>query len=372
MSDNEIDGSDGDFEIADWISLTRISEDCAKKLEKFLVKDLATLMLFREADVEALKLTLTDSLRFRDGIEKLHNVSGDIPHLLDTKGKIVIPPKPVVPSDDDAKLYSLKDVEKLLAGKTAVAAGKAVVKKDPETSALSGVAALVSLLSGSCADSSGTSGALSSLVALLSPATASGSAACEVRDLMRDLLNVDSSTTNSRGEKALLPINFLSCVRGTQDVDEVIHSGKGLNLVLQASNKRVSPEKLTVGQWVGANARILEKLISPGKLTPDQITDYLVYNRKIGDLLQIFLSGSVFMLDHNHRLELNENQDSRWCVIDTTLQSSHLKRKDVSVPEHVSSGRTANASSRRYNSRRGVCWAYNTSEGCPNAKDRCK
>jgi hypothetical protein len=95
----------GEFEIADWISMTKITEDGAKKLEKCMVKDLAMLLLFRESDVDSLKLTLTDSLRFRDGIEKLHKVSNSMPSFLDDKGNIV--PKPKVktePTDADEKI----------------------------------------------------------------------------------------------------------------------------------------------------------------------------------------------------------------------------------------------------------------------------
>ena len=274
--------------------------------------------------------------------------------------------KPVEKSaDSDAEVYSLNDVERLLAGKEAVSAGGGVEAKGSDSSGLSGVVSLMSVLAGG---SSKSSSVLASLAALLSPA--SGSGASDVRELMRDLLNVDDPTTNSRGEKALLPMNFLSCIRGSQDTDEVIHSGKGLNLVLQASNRRVTPEKLSVGQWVGANARILEKLMSSGKLSPSQITDYLVYNRKIGDLLQLFTSSSVFLLDHNHRLEINENDDTRWCDIDATLQSAHLKRKDASSTDSSAGSKPVN--SNRRNSRRGVCWAYNSQEGCPNSLDKCK
>jgi hypothetical protein len=260
--------------------------------------------------------------------------------LIDDKGNIVPKPVPVkLPTaevDPDAKTYSLREVERLLAGKEAVAAGAGVVQK-PESSGISGVNALVTLLAGSsgvAGASGGSSNLLASLAALLAPSA--GSPASDVRDLMRDLLNIDTTTTNSRGEKALLPVNFLLCVRGSQDSDEVIHSGKGLNLVLHASNKRVSAEKLSVGQWVGANARILEKLISMGKLSPSQITDYLVYNRKIGDLLQIYTSGSVFLLDHNHRLEVNEDDEIRWCDVDATLQNAHLSRKNVASSDAVS------------------------------------
>jgi hypothetical protein len=129
----------------------------------------------------------------------------------------------------------------------------------------------------------------------------------EVRNWMRDLLNIDDSPLNAKGEKALLPIHYLSCVRGTQDTDEIIHSGKGINLVIQNA-KKVAPEKLTVEQWVGANSRILDKLITSGRLSAGQLSDYLDYTRKIGDLLQLCVPSSVFLLDHNHRLEVHTNK----------------------------------------------------------------
>ena len=119
---------------------------------------------------------------------------------------------------------------------------------------------------------------LSSLTALLTKPEAASSNVGGVRDLMQDLLNLDGAPTNSRGEKTLLPIHFVSCIRGTHDSEETIHSGKGLNLILQTSNKRVTPEKLSQGQWIGANSRILGKLMSSGKLSPAQIVDYLDYS----------------------------------------------------------------------------------------------
>jgi hypothetical protein len=75
-----------------------------------------------------------------------------------------------------------------------------------------------------------------------------GSKVPDVKELMRDFLNVDGASLNSKGEKALLPIQFLSCVRGTQGGDEVIHQG--------ITSK--SP-----------------KLITSGCLNPAQVSDYL-------------------------------------------------------------------------------------------------
>ena len=292
-----------EFDLGEWIAANRISEQGAKKLDTFNINDLETLLLFRESDVDSLKLSLADTLRFRAGINRLHTVSDVIPKLVDQDGQeIPVKEKPVIPNTSDDKVYSLNDVEKLLAGKTAVARGGPPLPPLPpkniplDQSAL--IAALASLLLKPSGEASSPPDLSSSLLALLSGSSETANKVPDVRELMRDLLNSDGATLNSKGEKALLPINFLSCVRGTQSSDEIIHQGKDLNVVVQqASNKRVTPEKLTFGQWTGANARILDKLITSGRLSPAQISDYLEYNRKIGDLLQLYVPSSVFLLD---------------------------------------------------------------------------
>lgn len=209
--------------------------------------------------------------------------------------------------------------------------------------------------------------ALSSLLGDSGDATV----AC-IRELMRELLNVDTdaSATNSKGEKALLPVNFLSCVRGTQDSEDLIHSSKGVNLVLQSTLNRVKPEKLTTGQWVSANARILFKLISEKKLSSQQLEDYLEYNQKIGDLLQIFTPSSVFLLDNNHRLAIHQKPSKCWADIDSTLEIAHLKKKDdssgslyVSAAAGAAKSTSSGASSGSRRTTR-PCWMYNSEEGC--------
>jgi hypothetical protein len=235
------------------------------------------------------------------------------PPLLDAQGKEIKKPEVKIPAEtsklvgpDGERVYSLAEVEKLLAGKGAVAAGGVITS-----------GAVVPT------KSSDSNTLLTAIAGLL---TSGGSG---VKDLMTDLLNLDDVPLNAKGEKCLLPTSFLSCVRGTQNTDEVVHSGKGQNLILQSTLNRVTkPEKLTVGQWTAANARILAKLISDNRLTASELQDYLEYNRKLGDLLQIFTPGSCFMLDNNHRLEVHDKADKRWCAIDSTLEIAHLKRRD--------------------------------------------
>ena len=370
MSRDLKDGTENaeEFDLKLWAAFANISEAGIKKIEGGQIADLETLLLVEREDLDLLRLSVGDSLRFRAGITKLHAVHDKPPSLSDlptfpVKKEVV--PAPVSTLTPEEKLYTQKDVEKLLAGRGAVAAAQdppqRVAQQDVQQSvqqvAQRGVVAALG----------------SSLTALLSKSTESSVA--EVRELMKDLLNFDDAPTNARGEKVLLPIHFLSCIRGTQDTDEIIHSGKGLNLVLQSTNKRVSPERLTTGQWVGANARILSKLISSGKLTNSQVTDYLDYTRRIGDLLQLFNPSSVFMLDHNHRLDVHDEDDRRWNCIDATLQSAHLRRKDEAHHAQTGSSARAGPSNTRRNSTRHInmpCWNFNSSGGCPFTKDKCR
>jgi hypothetical protein len=374
---------DGEFDFLEWLSLTRISESGAKKLISEQVGDLETLMLLRESDIELLHMSLPDAVRFRAGINKLHVIV--MPPLLGEDGQPLPKPLPVVDvkssldsKSSEEKIYSLKDVEKLLAGGRAVSAGGSPgASASTQPSVVSTLTALLGASSITPAPSVPQADIGSILLSMLAKSAGSSSspATPDVRELLKDLLNLDGPLVNERGEKALLPIHFLSCVRGTQESEELIHQGKGMNLVLQTNTKRCAPEKLTVGQWTGANARILEKLITSGRLSPGQISDYLEYNRKIGDLLQLFVPSSVFLLDHNHRLEVHHDAKRRWNEIDATLQSSHLRRKDAVVADSTfnkSAPSSSNAASSQARRRRGVCYAYNSPEGCREGKDRCR
>lgn len=333
----------GEFNLKIWCSELKITETGCKKIETNNVTDLETLLLFREKDIDLLKLSAGDALRFRVGINRLHSMADSPPALSDEptfpiKKQVADTTTKKFPQDT-AKTYSLEEVQLLLAGRSAVTTG---------------------------AMAQGVSN--TSLSSQLGHATTSVN---DVREMMRDLLCLDELPLNSRGEKALLPINFLSCIRGTQDKDEVLHSGKSMNLVLQSSTKRVTPEKLTVGQWIGANSRILDKLISSGRLNSAQLAEYLDYTRKIGDLLQIFTFSSVFTLDNAHRLEVHETS-KKWNEIDATLQAAHLKKRDQ---EWSSTTKTSNSFVNHRSPLKHInspCWAYNSIEGCRFTKEKCR
>ena len=212
----------GEFDLKGWCSASKITESGLKKIEANAVTDLDTLLLFRDQDIDLLKLSAGDALRFRVAVQKLRVLSDTPPGLVgDGKGdkadlKSGKGDKPDLKSSD--RLYTSEEVQRLLAGKEAVASGA------------SGVTGVFSSEEKAVA----VPVQKDTLSALLGKST---STIEEVRTLMRDLLNLDDTPLNAKGERALLPIHFLSCIRGTQDKDEVIHSGHGLNLVLQTTKR---------------------------------------------------------------------------------------------------------------------------------------
>ena len=372
---SEFEDEHGVFNIALWMASTGISERGVKAIDGNQINDLRTLLLFTDAEVEQLKLNVGDTLRFKAGIKALLVAENKPPPLLDANGKVIVKPVEEVKSKEltlpsGERVFSLHEVEQLLAGRSAVVAGS-----DSGLSVSKPVADVGNSLASLLSSDPVINASLSSLLSKPADTTVS-----QVRDLMRDLLNFEDVPVNSRGEKVLLPIHFLSCIRGTQDSDEIVHSGKGLNLVLQTTLNRVRPEKLTTGQWVAANARIMNKLIVGGKLTSTTLTDYLEYTRKIGDLLQLYTPGSVFLLDHHHRVDVHESTIRRWSDIDCTLENAHLVRKEK-VQSYVQQGSKAGASNNNNGggfSRRALphvnapCWAFNSPEGCRFSKDHCR
>jgi hypothetical protein len=353
----EESGDELELEFRQWASILGLSDANVKKLEASLVTDLNVLLELREIDIESMKIGIGDGIHLRTGVAKLRDIYSKPPHLVDDKGQVFKKPADEVKQRPvGERMYTLAEVEKLVAGKSAILAGASSLdtKSGDKSSALVSLATLFS-----------------------KPATGTA----ELRDVMRELLGLDDQPMlNAKGEKCLLPINFLSCVRGTQNSEEVIHSGKGVNLVVQSAlRKTSSPDKLSIGQWTAANSRILSKLIVTGRLCGPEVLDYLEYVRKIGDLLQLYTPGSVFQLDHNHRLELHESTTKRrWQDIDCTLENAHLKRRDetghtlssVLYKPNMSQSQTDRRGTGYW--RRGVCWAFNSAEGCSFSRDKCR
>jgi hypothetical protein len=160
------------------------------------------------------------------------------------------------------------------------------------------------------------------------------------------------------------------------DIEEQVVSSGG-KLVVKPINKKPTADQLTAGQWIAANAIILSRLFS--RFSTQQLCDYLDYERKIGGLMQLFTHSSVFILDNEHRIDVHK-YGGKWNKINPIMVASILKKKDESsLPAGMSTGGYRGVSSatsvqlpRRSSGAigpgrmggGGICWAYNSAEGC--------
>jgi hypothetical protein len=363
-----------DFDIDLWFIEARISDGGRKKLLPAEVKDEVVIEELDDDTLLTIKLAPGDYVKFRKAQKLFCKKSDVLPGLL-----------PQNPSIDEAKMAASIEASKM-------SAGTGLYSLDQFASFLAGRSTLLTP-AGTPVDSSKMFGG----VVLPIPSSEEGSmpspaqvldvkatdAVALGKSLMKDLLNIDDCCTNEQGEKPLLPVNFVSTPRGIiMDQEMVVTTNKDGELTIKPSKNRPTADKLTAGQWVAANSQILAKLAP--KFSPQQIMDYLDYTRKLGDLLTQFTQASVFVLDNNHRIEVNQIADKRWNNIDCTLEFYTLKKKDDSTgsiytPASVSAaGNSVNvssSSSRRNQSRPrvggGICWDFNSPEGCQYG-DNCR
>ena len=193
---------------------------------------------------------------------------------------------------------------------------------------------------------------------------------------MSDILCLDAAVTNDKCENPLLPVNFVSTpIRIVIDHEHVVTTDKEGNLNLKPSKNRPTPDNISVGQWTAANSRTLSKLIPT--FSAHDLVYYLYYTWMICYLLTQFTNSSVFILDNDHRVEVNQTGRT-WNNINCTLDVYTLKRRDDQYicSNHVYSTTGAvagscstacvqprtNQNQPRYVS--GLCWDYNSKEGC--------
>jgi hypothetical protein len=197
---------------------------------------------------------------------------------------------------------------------------------------------------------------------------------------LRDNQFLNSCLPVRPGEDLFLPVNFCSHLKGHRSEDEELACTEGGTKLYLGSGagKKVTPDKLNQGLFLGANARILSRIIP--NITPE-VVNYLDYIRKIGDLLVNYTSTSVYHLDHEHRFEVCERSSSiPFNFIDPTLSLNLLKKKDAvqnqSNVRGTSTGKSGvNSGAKGANSvsknQGAPCWQYNQPAGCqfePNCK----
>ena len=143
----------------------------------------------------------------------------------------------------------------------------------------------------------------------------------------------DSADQSSTGKSAGKPLLIVDHINQAQfgSVDpferEVCTQG-GAQLVLRASRQKPLPEQVSLAQWVGANARIMEKMVRSHQLqSPEEICAYLNYTAKFSDYAQVMEIPSVMIFDHEYRKRQAEKSRS-WDEDDFHLSSFYLKKKE--------------------------------------------
>jgi hypothetical protein len=193
--------------------------------------------------------------------------------------------------------------------------------------------------------------------------------------LLRDYSSINTLNPRLQGETQLfLPVNFISHIRGSglhhDDDEELLKTENGSKLYFANESRKVHPDKLNQGLFLGANAQILAVMIP--NLTPE-IAAYLDYMRKLGDLLVNYTSKSVYTLDHCHRYEVVENSQP-WNFVDPTLQLNILKKKDGPLHNKdtaaKSSSNMSHSKSSDSKTKTPICWQWNQPDGCkfPNCR----
>ena len=148
-------------------------------------------------------------------------------------------------------------------------------------------------------------------------------------DLMDDARDTPEDTRSS-GKPLLIP-DFVSRARGRTDPDEqeLVNHGS-TQLVLRASRVKPRLEQVTMAEWMGANARIMQKLVSDNKLAShEDISCYLQYVADVSDYAQVCEWESLMVYDNEYRKK-QVSQNRRWGEDDIHLATFYLQRKGQS------------------------------------------
>ena len=173
------------------------------------------------------------------------------------------------------------------------------------------------------------------------------------------------TTTASPIGKPLLIVDHINCVAGgVSDAPEhEVYSQGYPQLFLRNSRPKPSPDRVTLAQWVGANAKILQELIRKGSIQSlEDVDAYLQYNVIFSDYAQVNELSSVLVFDHDFRRKQHV-QTKPWDQDDFHLANFHLRKKDPSSLNQMSQHRQKYSTEPRDSHGSEICRNYNGT-GC--------
>ena len=187
-----------------------------------------------------------------------------------------------------------------------------------------------------------------------------------------------SRPKNNQGKPLYITDFVTKSDMSTYDEETELLTNNGKTLLMRASGGSRKPKtrEVTLSQWISANARIMSKLIQDGDVRGSEITDYLEYTARVGDMAQTHTIPSVMLFDERFRRDMAEKGGS-WSDYNWHASVFHLeKRANVSTQGRSgkrqynakrpgAAGDTPSVTPRRY-----VCLDFNNEAGCQRAQCR--
>ena len=155
---------------------------------------------------------------------------------------------------------------------------------------------------------------------------------------------------------------------GSIDEDHELGSSGGTSVILRASTTKPKLENVSLSMWVAANSRIMNELMTSGKVTGKfSVSDYLAYTVKVAELLESHTLISVLQYDNEYR-KLQHKFSFRWGSDSQHLHTRFLVKRRNTIsqsPQKSQSGRN-----RQQQVGTPICKQFNTVAGCqwPNCR----
>ena len=170
----------------------------------------------------------------------------------------------------------------------------------------------------------------------------------------------------------LIPDYVQSYGYGQDDFEEhELTSAPQQRVVVRTARAKPKLEKITLAMWVGANSKIMHKLIQKGTLSsPSDIQDFLSYTVKVSELLESYTLISVLHYDDQYR-KLQHEYKFRWGSDSQHLHTRFLKRRErPNLSNRTSASGTATHSSFVSPTAAPICRQFNSALGCqwPNCR----
>ena len=158
-------------------------------------------------------------------------------------------------------------------------------------------------------------------------------------------------------------VSFANATHGDEET-ELLTDNNGTSITMKNSRRKPKIQKVTLSQWVSANARIMSKLIADGTLSDTKdLLDYLEYTSRVGDLVQMHTIPSVMLFDNKFRQD-QAAAGSRWSEYNWHACLFHFEKRASGTSAKQPVKRRAGTRKTTDESGKFICLDYNNESGC--------